>query len=404
MPSRALAFALSLLLLAALLPPPGAAAAPTAQATPCPFVHGFAQLRSMIGPAVVGDCLENERPQRNGDMAQRTTKGMLVWRKFDNVTAFTDGHRTWLNGPKGLQSRLNTDLLDWERQEVADELSKVAKRNPCTPAMIELSLVSYDPPTGPRNWHGTLTSRCPVRVDVVIDVVGRSKAGDDKSESTGELASVVVQDADPNEPVQVTVPKEVQAPHYSWSVLPVPEDAELICLDVGASRCLASEGLLAASALALLEDPEGAALVRRAAEGGIGLLRGPLGPRLSGAYAPKVKLAAVSTRYDRSTRWVRAAVLVHELQHAVDNLEGRIPSDGAVSEASCYEAEVRAFQAEARVWRRLWAGKAAPDNRLHYREQNRVAAAIASDPAEFVSSVEATYEERCQHIAAESAG
>ena len=39
----------------------------------------------------------------------------MIWRKADNWTAFTDGNRTWINGPFGLQSRLNTELLDWER-------------------------------------------------------------------------------------------------------------------------------------------------------------------------------------------------------------------------------------------------------------------------------------------------
>jgi hypothetical protein len=93
MASRALALAVSVLLPAA-GPPAGAAAAPPEQAAPCQFVLGFAQLRSMVGAEVVGDCLENERRDRNGDMVQRTPRGMLLWRKFDNVTAFTDGHRT----------------------------------------------------------------------------------------------------------------------------------------------------------------------------------------------------------------------------------------------------------------------------------------------------------------------
>jgi hypothetical protein len=38
----------------------------------------------------------------------------MVWRKADNWTAFTDGYRTWLNGPLGLQSRLNTECFSWE--------------------------------------------------------------------------------------------------------------------------------------------------------------------------------------------------------------------------------------------------------------------------------------------------
>ena len=36
----------------------------------------------------------------------------LVWRKADNWTAFTDGYRTWINGPSGLQVRLNTEHFE----------------------------------------------------------------------------------------------------------------------------------------------------------------------------------------------------------------------------------------------------------------------------------------------------
>lgn len=38
----------------------------------------------------------------------------MVWRKADNWTAFTDGHRTWINGPNGLQQRLNIERFAWE--------------------------------------------------------------------------------------------------------------------------------------------------------------------------------------------------------------------------------------------------------------------------------------------------
>src|SRR5262249_6675345 len=34
--------------------------------------------------------------------------------KADNWTAFTDGYRTWINGPLGLQERLNTGRFSWE--------------------------------------------------------------------------------------------------------------------------------------------------------------------------------------------------------------------------------------------------------------------------------------------------
>ena len=87
---------------------------PTAKAADCGFVLGFAALHDLI-PDVVGDCIADEyhNPQ-NGDGLQETTGGLLVWRKADNWTAFTDGYRTWINGPYGLQQRLNAERFDWE--------------------------------------------------------------------------------------------------------------------------------------------------------------------------------------------------------------------------------------------------------------------------------------------------
>jgi hypothetical protein len=85
-----------------------------AQAADCQFTLGFATLRNMI-PETVGACIENEwHNAENGDGLQRTTNGMMVWRKADNWTAFTDGYTTWINGPLGLQSRLNTERFAWE--------------------------------------------------------------------------------------------------------------------------------------------------------------------------------------------------------------------------------------------------------------------------------------------------
>jgi hypothetical protein len=95
-------------------PAAGPAARPAAQAG-CGFVLGFARLRDLVGPQIVGACLEDERfNPANGNAEQRTTGGLLVWRKADNWTAFTDGHRTWVNGPSGLQQRLNSQRFPWE--------------------------------------------------------------------------------------------------------------------------------------------------------------------------------------------------------------------------------------------------------------------------------------------------
>src|SRR5262245_152985 len=85
-----------------------------AQGTPtCSFVLGFAALHDAI-PQIVGNCLEDQHSGANGDALQATTGGLLVWRKADNWTAFTNGYLTWVQGPFGLQTRLNTQRFSWE--------------------------------------------------------------------------------------------------------------------------------------------------------------------------------------------------------------------------------------------------------------------------------------------------
>ncbi len=79
----------------------------------CQYTLGFKALHDLI-PAVVGDCGDNESHGANGDALQHTSKGLLVWRKADNLTAFTDGYWTWINGPGGVAKRLNTQRFPWE--------------------------------------------------------------------------------------------------------------------------------------------------------------------------------------------------------------------------------------------------------------------------------------------------
>jgi hypothetical protein len=102
-----------MVLLMALLWTAGSAAGASAQA-PCEYKLGFKLIAEQM-PTELGGCLENEHHNPvNGDALQRTENGLLVWRKLDNFTAFTDGYRTWVNGPFGIQERLNTERFDWE--------------------------------------------------------------------------------------------------------------------------------------------------------------------------------------------------------------------------------------------------------------------------------------------------
>jgi hypothetical protein len=95
----------------------------SAEASPaeqtCTFNLGFATLRDMIIAQygdIVGACLENEHyDPYTGDSLQQTRGGLMVWRKADNWTAFTDGATTYLNGPTGLAVRPNAGpLFPWE--------------------------------------------------------------------------------------------------------------------------------------------------------------------------------------------------------------------------------------------------------------------------------------------------
>jgi hypothetical protein len=127
LPGSAGVFAPILAFLSAVTPPvpaPVAAAVPplarlgpaiAAARQPCRIVQGFALLESYVGPSVVGTCLADEQfDPATATSAQPTTGGLLVWRKADGALGFTDGHRTWLVGPAGLQQRLNTQRYCWE--------------------------------------------------------------------------------------------------------------------------------------------------------------------------------------------------------------------------------------------------------------------------------------------------
>jgi hypothetical protein len=135
-PQRYLALAIVLFVALPALP------AVTAAQTTCGFRLGFAALRDLI-PDVVGECLEDERfNMANGNAEQRTTGGLLVWRKADNWTAFTDGTTTWINGPDGLASRANDGpLFPWET--VLAPSTTASARAASVPAAGRLLLADY---------------------------------------------------------------------------------------------------------------------------------------------------------------------------------------------------------------------------------------------------------------------
>jgi hypothetical protein len=128
----------------------GAPALPAhAQTPPCQFRFGFATLARGVG-SEAGDCQEEQRYTADGNAEQRTTTGLLVWRKRDNWTAFTDGYRTWINGPRGLEVRLNTERFPWEPDATAPGTTVIAPAPaPAEPAPLVAGTQLGLPVTGP---------------------------------------------------------------------------------------------------------------------------------------------------------------------------------------------------------------------------------------------------------------
>ncbi len=111
---------------------------PPAHAQSCTFVLGFATLHSMI-PTITGNCVNNESHTANSDGLQNTVNGLMVWRKADNFTAFTNGSQTWINGPFGLQTRPNNDRFAWEVNQAKGAGTKVITFVPPTTAAKQAS-------------------------------------------------------------------------------------------------------------------------------------------------------------------------------------------------------------------------------------------------------------------------
>lgn len=129
--TRVLSFAGVGVLLGLWLPGPALAAA-----APCEFRLGFKAIYDQM-PAQVGTCVDNEAYNSSGDSVQHTAGGMLAWRHADNWTAFTDGYHTWVDGPNGLQERLNSARFPWEHDmdnssNVTSSTTSTTSRTNCT--------------------------------------------------------------------------------------------------------------------------------------------------------------------------------------------------------------------------------------------------------------------------------
>ena len=104
---------------------------PTASAA-CVLVPQAAGLERGLERRTIGACTSAPATAPNGDVVQPTTTGLIVVRVLDGHAAFTDGVRTWVDGPSGIQRRMNGDRFDWETASRA--ISTVTSRSLVTVA------------------------------------------------------------------------------------------------------------------------------------------------------------------------------------------------------------------------------------------------------------------------------
>jgi hypothetical protein len=402
--------ALALLLaLAALLPlePAPAFAQPS-----CSFNLGFKALRDQI-PQIVGDCLENERfNPANGNAEQRTTGGLLVWRKADNWTAFTNGSLTWVNGPFGLQSRPNGSRFEWEAGPPGQPVVRAPAAPAAPPAPPSAAGRSRSEQAASATRSGWATVVGVAGPSVVLaesasgerlrvwhlGIIGPTEdQGDWAAQSTevhrqllargarvwleaeagreapfdGLVLRHVLRDGDPARPVAGELLRAGTVwvfPHLQHAYVEAYADrqAEAVRARAGAWGLTGSSAVFlprgeqhggypinprVLAALQVLDRTEtGHALLSSVNRFPVEIGVAPTGPGEIAHFIPRFYTIQLSESVMSSSPESLAAALVHELTHTRQMLDELI--DG--QEFDCYEAEIEAFNRTAEFWQALY--------------------------------------------------
>ncbi len=360
----------------------GAALAPatTALAETTPdFRLGFKALAHQI-PEIVGQPLDNEQyDPASGDSIQRTSRGLMVWRREDNITAFTDGTTTWLDGPLGLQSRPNSIQFDWEG---------VGRETPLPDSAVTLN---FSRSRG-GNWvaYGAVRNILGQPMDVEINAVGFGPSGSPLI----DVPTLFLRGIPPGATRPITMETEINtgSARWRWIVTSHPSSERTrLALDVGTSKRLQVDPALEGTVVELRKVTGGEWLVRVAAENGVAVAEGALPPGVLGEFVPSQRLVTISSELGRSSSWVRASVLAHELQHAADAASGNSPR----TPAQCLAAESNAFRRQTAVWNQLWQTKLPADADSLHAELNDITRTINHNPELFAAELADRYRSEC---------
>lgn len=368
------------------------------------FKLGFKALAEQI-PHIVGEPLENERHNpANGDSLQRTTKGLMVWRKADNWTAFTDGHRTWVNGPFGIQERGNGERFEWEREQAprAPEATPAAAAAP-TPVPFsdwqpgpgasrgspimgvidsptegetlsgDLTVAGWavDPRDPGHPWNGIDDFRVfldgPEYSGRRVDTARTQTPRYDVSSALGKpgyyksgFALAVDRSAIPLGRHSLYVYVHSRVSGWWFKVVNVVLDVPMVGTVTINGRqyltnlrwdahCFDDPYLRGALAYAYNYAAEWRRVADRASLRGTKVRWGTLPSSVGGAYDPSSNTITINSRLKVESSSVMASVLAHETYHAARG--------DSTSAYDCFQDEVNAFRFQAYVWLQVPRGR-----------------------------------------------
>jgi hypothetical protein len=119
---------------------------------------------------------------------------------------------------------------------------------------------------------------------------------------------------------------------------------------------------------------------------------GALPAQVGAAYYVRTNHVIVNVRHHSASSIALAALLAHEATHVLDVHAGQ----DVTSAEGCYQAELHAFEMQARVWQALAGPRGhippADDLEGHLNEVQRLSQA---DPSRFVTTLHRVYADEC---------
>ena len=418
-----------------LLVPSGAIIAPTPPARPtpprihgvdCEFRFGFRELFDLM-PVTVGQCLENEQYDISGNSFQRTTGGLLVWRKVDSLASFTDGSWTWIHGSDGIEKVRNSDRFHWDPPDPLLAQALETLRATPTGAQVYTLLMQSGATAQFGPMEGLVSQYSPFRNLILINEQYRHESPEALAHTliwpALGLHNVAARSRSWAECMERVVNQEVAQAQWwrerfgehgkenptdleQWAnygfklyvneslrywVQLSPQYREQ-CAEDGAPPHHIDPTLAKAYRTALMGGKSAlgktAAATVIAAETDV-----VFGPAEGfGYYFPAHNRIVVSEELRYASADVLAAVLIHETVHVAQYQKRR----GLRSPAECVENEIEAFKAEAQWWSEWHGqdGKARPDGDAE-RHMNELLKAWRNEWLEAFVLLSDGYQEQC---------